>query len=250
MGKHLLSIIIPAKNEEKTIKNTISVAKKCFPNIQKEIIVVAANPLTEKAIKKEGVVVLRQKDKGKGNAMKLGFGNSSGEIVVFSDADIQNLEKSWIEKIVKPILDNKADVVLGWCRSPYFKVATETVYKPLMELLFPEVKKKISFEKESLTGQRAFKRPILSKLDLFPNFGVETAMNIDLTFLKPPTRIKEVFLGEKLEAYKGSTFMVQEIVEVIIAKAKEYNRFSRIKERNYVEAIKLFSRTIEKALNP
>lgn len=242
----MISIIIPAKNEERTIGKTIRAAKSCFPDLDKEIIVIdgKSKDKTVEIAKKERVKVIVQRDSGKGNAMKLGFEHSSGEIVVFTDADIQNFGKKWIENIVKPILDDKADVVLGWCSSPYFKVATEAVYKPLIRLLFPEVEERISFE--PLTGQRAFKRTVLSKIKFFPNFGVEAAMNIDLVNMRPVPRIEEIFLGKKLEVYKGSTFMTKEIIEAIISKAKEYDRFSRIKERNFIDVIKIFNKEMSK----
>lgn len=241
----MISIIIPAKNERKTIGKTIRIAKMCFPNHRKEIIIVAGDRGTADTANRENVrdvKVIIQKNQGKGNALKLGFENSSGDVIIFSDADITNLNKNWIENIAKPILRNKADVCLGCYTTPWFQVATETVYRPLIKLVFPEVEEKI--KSQPLTGQRAFKRWVLEKIDFYPNFGFETAINIDLV-LKIRPRIKEIFLGEKIDVYKSHENLVSDLIKAIIAKAKEYNRFDRIEKSNIKKVLKTFNDMIQ-----
>ncbi len=239
----MLSIIITSKNEEKTISNTILSAKKSFPKMKKEVLLVDnSSDRTAEIAKKEGVdKILVQQDTGKGNAMRLGFENSSGDIISFTDADISNINEKWIECVVEPILKNEADATIGCYTSPFFMTATETVYRPLIKLLFSEVEKCII--SQPLSGQRAFRRKVLEQLELFPSMGVEAAMNIDLVMKK--INITEVPLPEKIDRYKGNLQMVPDIIEAIIDMAKKYERYDKLKNSNFKNVIELFHDSLD-----
>jgi glycosyltransferase involved in cell wall biosynthesis len=242
---NLISIIIPAKNEWKTIPLIIRIAKQSLVNLDKEIIIVATDKKTAEVAKKECVKVILQKDKGKGNGMKFGFKDSSGEIIVFTDADILNFNKGWIEKTAFPIIKNEADVVIGYYKLPWYATSTELIYRPLIKLLFPEVENKI--KGFPLSGQRAFKRKILKRIEFYPNYGVEAAMNIDLVNLKPVPIIKEVSLGKKVDIFKKVNIkLIHEIIEAIIDRAEKYNKVSILLESNFIQVEKILLNCLKK----
>ncbi len=125
----LLSLVVPAYRQEKTITKditAIATALSALP-INYEIIIVVdgfADKTYEavQKIKKTGVTVLGYKDnKGKGFAIKRGVEEAKGDIIGFIDAgmDIDPTEIS----IMLDIMDwNKADIVIGSKLHPESKV--------------------------------------------------------------------------------------------------------------------------------
>lgn len=108
------TIIVPVYNEEKTIAIVIEKIKKL--NIEKEILVVddgSKDNSYKKISEIEGIRKFRHSEnRGKGAAVKTGIKNSSGEVIIVQDADLE-LDPSQILDVIKPILEKKAYVVYG-----------------------------------------------------------------------------------------------------------------------------------------
>lgn len=114
-----LSIIIPAYNEERFIREILERVKKVDLkplSLVKEIIVVddgskdstAAIASRIKNIK----LVKHAKNSGKGAAIRTGLKHATGDIILIQDADLE-YNPAEIAKVVKPIVDGKASVVYG-----------------------------------------------------------------------------------------------------------------------------------------
>ena len=95
----MITVIIPALNEEKTIRQAIQQAKR--NELVDEIIVVddfsSDNTIAE--AKKEDVKVISSTHIGKGDSMREGMMMAKNEILVFMDADIPNYEMDVVEKL-------------------------------------------------------------------------------------------------------------------------------------------------------
>lgn len=113
-----LSIIIPCYNEKETIIQIVdSVLGTTYQN--KEIIIVDDHSsdgtkeiLKEKIEHKVSKVIYKNKNEGKGAALRSGFEIFTGDIVIIQDADLE-YDPNEYEKILAPILNNKAEVVYG-----------------------------------------------------------------------------------------------------------------------------------------
>lgn len=111
-----LSIVIPAYNEEKTVAEIIRrVQAVDLGATEKEIIVVDNNSTDrtgEIARTLPGVRVLLEKQPGKGAAVKRGFKEATGNILLIQDADLE-YDPNDYPAVIKPILDGKTEAVLG-----------------------------------------------------------------------------------------------------------------------------------------
>jgi len=119
-----LAVIVPAYNEEKTIKDTLigllSIKTELI-NIGYELIIYVVNDGSTDKTKdladnfKEVLVITHKKNKGLGAAVRTGLSVADkihANIVVKYDADLQH-EPNDILDLIKPIYDDEADVVYG-----------------------------------------------------------------------------------------------------------------------------------------
>jgi glycosyltransferase involved in cell wall biosynthesis len=111
-----LSVVIPVYNEASTIREVLD--RVGGVPIDKEIIVVddGSTDGTRDRLRErheEGVrVILHDRNRGKGAALRTAFGHVTGDIVVVQDADLE-YNPSEYPRLLKPILDGEADVVYG-----------------------------------------------------------------------------------------------------------------------------------------
>lgn len=211
-----VTAIICAYNEEETIKMVIEAVSKSS-DID-EIIVVndGSTDATGKIIEginidKNFVDIHLKQNKGKGFAMATGAEYTSNEVLVFIDADLYNIYNTHISQLVKPLLLNYSDMVLG---------------QPTETLITPKINPFKLF-----TGQRSvFRADILSIINKMKKsrFGVETLLN--LHYQSEEKRIKYIKLRglkhpTKFEKTSSKNAIIEFIVEGIeISKTALKNR--------------------------
>jgi glycosyltransferase involved in cell wall biosynthesis len=120
---NLLSIIIPAFNEEKTIVSVLEkISNINLGPVNKEVIVVNDHStdntikVIEQYIKEKTSENIRvfshEKNSGKGSAIHTGIRNSTGDYLIIQDADLE-YDPDEYQHMLNPILDGFADVVYG-----------------------------------------------------------------------------------------------------------------------------------------
>lgn len=111
-------VVIPAYNEEQAIQNVLPRIPRVILTYQVQIVVVVDGGTDETAevVRRENYpVVAHVMNRGQGDALRTGFEialKDGADVVVTMDADGQHRPEE-IEKLVRPIIEDTADFVLG-----------------------------------------------------------------------------------------------------------------------------------------
>ncbi len=236
-----VSVVLPAYNEAEFIEHSIETAYKAR-NVY-EVVVIDGNSSdgTPERARKAGAKVFRQsvlKYPGKGIAMRDGFYASRGDIIVYLDADIKNLEPEMIEWLYEPILRGEADFVKGSFKRKAGRV-TELVAKPLLRVFYPELAK---FE-QPLSGEIAGHRRVFEAVEWVDGWGVDIALLIDI--YEKGFRIVERNIGFKdhdMKPLRLLTEMAYEVAKTIIDRAIRDGRIFGVDE---VYAMRMYRKAVE-----
>ncbi|SHH08532.1 glycosyltransferase family 2 protein [Tepidibacter thalassicus] len=190
----MVSIIIPAYNEEAKIKDTIEGIKdlSCI----NEIIVVddgSSDNTFEIASSYEAVKTYKlDKNMGKGYALNYGLkiAMKNSDVIGFLDADLGKTSRE-VEKLIYPILNNECDVTIA-----KFPPAKKKGGFGFVKKLAKSGVKFLTGEEldSTLSGQRVFKKEVLKEFNEIPfGYGVEVGMTIDI--INKGYKIKEVLVN-------------------------------------------------------
>jgi len=177
----MISVILPAYNEENVIEDVIDETVKALNEITDswEIIVVddGSKDLTfaiaNEFARNDGRIraLSYGKNMGKGFALKYGFEHSRGNLIVFMDADL-DLHPRQIKKFIEIMESARADVVVGSKRHPESKVNYPLKRRILSDVYFLMVKILFNLNvKDTQVGLKLFKRKVLR--DVMPRILVK-----------------------------------------------------------------------------
>lgn len=197
--KPLLSVIMPAYNEEKTIKDIFEKVQKAEPK-NKEIIIIDdfSTDKTRHILKKlkkykNTKIITHEKNKGKGFAIRTGLKHTTGKIILVQDADLEYDPKDY-EKLIEPIKSGKTKIVYGSRRlnkenkqhSGVFFFLGGYLLTKITNLLYP--KAKITDEP---TCYKVFSSDVIKNIPLKCE-GFEFCSEITSKVLKKKHKIHEV----------------------------------------------------------
>ena len=202
-----ISIVIPCFNEANTIEYLVQ-AVLSAPLTNREIIIVDdySTDSTREILrtKIDGLVdkiIYHESNQGKGAALRTGFSNVTGDVVIIQDADLEYNPQEYPE-LLKPILDGKADVVYGSRfqggkehRVIYFWHYKGNQFLTLLSNMFTNLNLT-----DMETCYKAFRIDILKKIKIQENrFGFEPEITAKIAQLG--CRIYEVGIS-----YSGRTY--------------------------------------------
>ncbi len=117
-----LSIVIPVYNEKGTLAELVSRVVAVETGLEREIVLVDDGStdgtreeyprIVERWPKEKIKVHLQPRNRGKGAAVRAGFAQASGDIILIQDADLEYDPRDY-PRLLRPILEGKADVVYG-----------------------------------------------------------------------------------------------------------------------------------------
>jgi glucosyl-3-phosphoglycerate synthase len=238
----MLTVLIPALNEEKTIQQVV---KYCLAqSTVSEVIVIddKSEDNTTQLAEEAGAKVIISASRGKGISMKEGIEAASNELIIFLDADIDPYPEGTIQKLATPLLNNEADFVKGAFARNAGRV-TELVAKPLLTLLFPG----LSHFSQPLSGMIAGKKKFFKKTEFFNDYGVDIGILIDMYLMK--ARVAEVNIGyieNKSKPWEALGKMSREVSRAIISRA-QWQPNTVLSEEN-VNSLETINREMNKVL--
>ena len=204
-----ISVIIPCYNEENTIETIIDAVINSECSIEKEIIIVDdfSKDNTREKLKllenKVSKILYHEKNMGKGAALRTGIKAANGDFVIVQDADLEYDPKEY-DKLLKPLINNKADVVFGSRfaggeshRVLYFWHQMGNAFLTLCSNMFTNLNLT-----DMETCYKVFKREIIQSIEIEENrFGFEPEITAKVAKM-PNIRIYEVGISYYGRTYK------------------------------------------------
>jgi len=182
MNKYIVSVIVPAYNEEKKIGHMLkSLIKSPYVN---EVIIVndGSTDNTLQIIKKfkNYLLVDLKKNHGKGYAIAKGIQKAKGDIIIFLDADLMGLNDTHIRKFIDILISGKNGVVIGYSNN----IKIDKLFLPLSGQRAYWKKDLLPYLKEITNkgyGLELFLNYIFrnKKIKLFPLHGVKHALKYE-----------------------------------------------------------------------
>ena len=205
----LLSIVVPAYNEEHTIGDVIDRLRATLQKIGfvYEILVVddcSRDRSAEISLGKHVKVYSLKQHMGKGFALRAGFSKAKGEIIVTIDSDGSNRPEE-LPLLLKPILQDKADLVIGSRFSgntptsgKRFNAAGVRIFNLMIRVLTGAA------VSDSQSGYRAMKSEVLENLSL-KSSGYEIESEMLVKIAQRRFRVREVPVSFEQRTYGRST---------------------------------------------
>ncbi|MBU6329822.1 MAG: glucosyl-3-phosphoglycerate synthase [Acidobacteria bacterium] len=213
-GATTVSVCIPARNEEPTVGAIVDTIRTDLVDalgLVDEIVVIDDHSTDATAARATaaGARVVRAAEvlgefgagHGKGEALWKSLFASTGDIVIWCDADVRDFDTGFITGLLGPLL---TDPAVGFVKGFYERPddgtvrgggrVTELVARPMLTLLLPELAGIV----QPLSGEYGGRRSVLEQVPFVEAYGVDIAMLIDIATRFGVGAIAQVDLGRRV----------------------------------------------------
>ena len=209
-GTTTVSVCLPARNEETTVGAVVGSIHRhlieATPLVDE--IVVVDDHSTDRTAERARASGARVVDAsqvltdhgvghGKGEALWKSLHESTGDVIVWVDADIVDFDPAFVVGLLGPLLtDADIDFVKGHYHRPETDGVgggrvTELLARPLLSQFFPD----LAEVAQPLSGEYAGRRRLLERLPFMAGYGVDVALLIDAARAVGVDHIAQVDLG-------------------------------------------------------
>lgn len=210
-AEHTVSVCLPARDEARTVGRIVETIRTELVETARlvdEIVVVDdhSSDATAAVAAAAGATVVDARTTlidaagpGKGQALWKSLHESSGDIVLWCDADIEHFGSHFVIGLAGPLLTHpEISFVKGTYHRPLIGGdgggrVTELVARPVLANLFPEV----AAIGQPLAGEYGGRRRLLERLPFVDGYGVDIALLIDAVHAVGSDGVAEVDLGER-----------------------------------------------------
>lgn len=216
-GSASISVVVPALDEERTVEGVVAplVALR-RKGLVDEVVLVdgGSRDRTAELARDVGADVLHLGDllpldphPGKGGALWASLAATSGDVLVYLDADVAPFDPGWVPALLEPLLTTpQVQLVKGCYERPVGAPGepqsgrggrvTELMAKPLLSLFWPE----LAEVRQPLAGETAARRSLLESVPFATGYGVEIGLLLDTWERFGLTGVAQVDLGERWHA--------------------------------------------------
>lgn len=233
-----IAIIMPAYNEEATIRETIISFYQELPEAHIYVVDNHSGDSTKKIAEDTlsqlgcGGEVFSEERQGKGNAIRKAFSEIDADIYVMVDADMTYSARD-IHKLLEPVLEDEADMVVGDRLSSGAYQSTNkrrfhnfgnNLVKGLINFLF---RCKL---RDIMSGYRVFNRKFIKYFPILNDgFELETEMTLHAVHKKFSIKEIPIEYGERPEASFSKLNTIRDgarIITMIFFIFKDYKPFT------------------------
>ena len=168
-----VSVLVPAKDEAENLPLFMELAAAAFaahPATRYEVVVVDDGSADDSWAVLQRLqsqyaflhAVRHRTRRGIADALRTGYLNSTGPVLVFYPADLQ-FKPEDIPRLVQPILENRADMVTGFKEGKYEKAFVSGIYNKLSRTLF-------NVPVKDLNSVKAYRREVMDALPVRPDW--------------------------------------------------------------------------------
>ncbi len=250
-----ISLVLPALNEEETIKNIILISQRALTTkipLLDEIILMdsdscdktrtIANDLGIAVYKHSEVLPQHGSRVGKGEALWKSLYVTKGDLVFWVDTDIKNFHPRFLYGLIGPLL-HRPDLkfIKGFYRRPLKSSTglkpgrggrvTELTARPLLNLFYPGLSGII----QPLAGEYGGRREALEQMTFMSGYGVESSLLIDAYEKFNLSSIAQVDLVERIhrnQELPDLSKMSFEILQTFISRLEKRHRLEIIEDVN------------------
>jgi glucosyl-3-phosphoglycerate synthase len=218
-----VSVVIPARNEERTVAAVVGGIARLMADtgLVDELVVMDSDSTdrTASAATDAGATVFRAREvapelggfAGKGEALWKSLLVTTGDLLVFVDADLTHWGTHFVTGLLGPLLaDERVLLVKGFYERLYASGdgsvtadggrVTELVARPLLSLWWPALTGVV----QPLAGEWAARRGLLESLPIPVGYGIELAVLLDTARDHGLDAIAQVDLGRRGHKHQAS----------------------------------------------
>jgi glucosyl-3-phosphoglycerate synthase len=240
-GQTTVSVVLPARDERETVGEIVGIIRRELDGLVDEIVVIDSRSSDDTALvaARAGAVVHAQDEilpqlkplDGKGEALWKSLAVTSGDVLVFADADIRKFRASLIFGLLGPLLADPSVVYAKGCYDRPLDGAptgggrvTELVARPLINLHWPELAGFV----QPLAGEYAGRRSALERVPFLTGYGVELGLLIDLLDLAGLDAFAQVDLGSREHAPQSTEALGGMASQIMLAAWSRLRRQGKI----------------------
>src|SRR3954451_23047432 len=242
-GGHRISVVLPARNEEATVGHLVSALHEHWMRrlpLVDELLVVDSDSTdaTAEVARAAGAEVVATAEvlpthgsrPGKGEALWKSLAATTGDLVVFLDADLIGDVAHYVPGLLGPLLTDPQVVYVKGCYTRPLEIdghfqttgggrVTELTARPLLNALWPELAGFV----QPLGGEYAGRRSALEQVPFVSSYGVEVGLLIDLLQVCGLHGLAQVDLGTRTHSHQTDEAlgkMAGQIVSTVLARAE------------------------------
>jgi glucosyl-3-phosphoglycerate synthase len=222
-GGSSVSVVLPALDEERTVGAIVAEIRRALVEavpLVDELLVVdsgstdrtahVASDAGARVVHVDDVLPGRGRVPGKGEALWKSLQVTSGDLVVFVDADLLAFDPAFVVGLLGPLL-TQPDV--GFVKGLYDRPlatadelmptgggrVTELMARPLIGALWPHLAGFV----QPLSGEYAGRRSLLEQVPFVSHYGVELGLLVDLAELAGTDALAQVDLGTRRHSHQS-----------------------------------------------